>query len=189
MLSRLCKLDACVPVFISPQIHQLSTLFSHAKNRFLARIFLPIPRLGIPLLKMTDGPAGVRSAPASSFPSGLAASFDPKIVPAVGRAIAEETKAKRKNVLLAPCVNLVPCVNIERVPLWGRDFGCFGEVPFLAAQMSVAYIKGVQSENVGATVKHFAANNQEENRHTINVRIDERALREIYLPAFKNSLL
>ena len=145
---------------------------------------VPIPRLGIPSLKMTDGPAGVRSAPASSFPSGaaLAASFDPKIVHAIGRAIAEETKAKGKNVLLAPCV------NIERVPLWGRNFECFGEDPFLAAQMSVAYIKGVQSENVVATVKHFAANNQEENRHTIDVRIDERALREIYLPAFKASV-
>ena len=88
---------------------------------------VPIPRLGIPSLKMTDGPAGIRNAPASSFPSGaaLAASFDPQIARAVGRAIAEETKAKGKNVLLAPCV------NIERVPLWGRNFECFGEDPYL----------------------------------------------------------
>lgn len=145
---------------------------------------VPIPRLGIPSLKMTDGPAGVRSAPASSFPSGaaLAASFDPQIVRAVGRAIAEETKAKGKNVLLAPCVNIV------RVPLWGRNFECFGEDPYLSAQMAIAYINGVQSENVVATVKHFAANNQEENRHTIDAIVDERALQEIYLPAFKASV-
>ena len=145
---------------------------------------VPIPRLGIPPLKMTDGPAGVRSAPASSFPSGaaLAASFDPDIVREVGRAIAEETKAKGKNVLLAPCV------NIERVPLWGRNFECFGEDPYLAGQMAIAYIKGVQSENVVATVKHFAANNQEENRHTIDAIVDERTLQEIYLPAFKDSV-
>ncbi len=142
---------------------------------------VPIPRLGIPSLKMTDGPAGIRNAPASSFPSGaaLAASFDPNIVYAVGKAIAEEAKAKGKNVLLAPCV------NIERVPLWGRNFECFGEDPFLSSQMAIAYIKGVQSQNVVATVKHFAANNQEENRHTIDARIDERALQEIYFPAFK----
>lgn len=145
---------------------------------------VPIPRLGIPSLKMTDGPAGVRTAPASSFPSGaaLAATFDPQIARAVGKAIAEEVKAKGKNVLLAPCV------NIERVPLWGRNFECFGEDPSLSAQMAAAYIKGVQSENVVATVKHFAANNQEENRHTIDARIDERTLQEIYLPAFKASV-
>lgn len=142
---------------------------------------VPIERLGIPALKMTDGPAGIRNAPATSFPSGsaLAASFDPKIVYAVGQAIAQEAKAKGKNVLLAPCV------NIQRVPLWGRNFECFGEDPFLSGQMAVAYIKGVQAESVIASVKHFAANNQEQDRMTIDVRADERTLNEIYFPAFK----
>lgn len=145
---------------------------------------VPIERLGIPALKMTDGPVGVRLAPATSFPSSvaLAATFDPKILYIVGQAIAEETKAKDKNVLLGPCV------NIQRSPHGGRNFESFGEDPFLAATMSVAYIKGMQSENVIASVKHFAANNQEQDRMTIDVRIDERALNEIYFPAFKASV-
>jgi beta-glucosidase len=142
---------------------------------------VPIPRLGIPSLKMTDGPVGVRQAPATSFPSSiaLAASFDTALIERVAQAIARETKAKGKNVLLGPCV------NIQRTPFAGRNFESFGEDPFLAAAMSVAYIKGIQSENVIPSVKHFAANNQEIDRHTIDVRVDERALHEIYFPAFK----
>jgi beta-glucosidase len=140
-----------------------------------------IKRLGIPALHMTDGPAGVRSGQATSFPSpvALAATFDPKMVYAVAKAIAQEAKAKGKNVLLAPCV------NIQRTPFGGRNFESFGEDPFLAARTAVAYIEGVQSENVIATVKHFAANNQEENRMTIDAKVDERALHEIFFPAFK----
>ena len=145
---------------------------------------VPIPRLGIPSLKMTDGPVGVRQAPATSFPSSiaLAASFDPDLIKRVAQAIAQETKAKGKNVLLGPCV------NIQRTPFGGRNFESFGEDPFLAAQAAVAYIKGIQSENVIPSVKHFAANNQEINRMTIDVRVDERALNEIYFPAFKASV-
>ncbi|HEY0458090.1 MAG TPA: glycoside hydrolase family 3 C-terminal domain-containing protein [Pyrinomonadaceae bacterium] len=140
-----------------------------------------IPRLGIPSLKMTDGPVGVRQAPATSFPSSiaLAASFDTGLIRRVAQAIAEETKAKGKNVLLGPCV------NIQRTPFGGRNFESFGEDPYLAAQMAVAYIKGIQSENVIPSVKHFAANNQEINRMTIDARVDERALNEIYFPAFR----
>ncbi|MEZ5424870.1 MAG: glycoside hydrolase family 3 C-terminal domain-containing protein [Pyrinomonadaceae bacterium] len=143
-----------------------------------------IERLGIPALHMTDGPAGVRIAPASSFPSGmaLAATFDPEIVSAVGRAIAEEAKAKNFNVLLGPAV------NIQRVPQAGRNFETYGEDPFLAARMSVGYIRGVQSENVIAVVKHYAANNQETDRHTIDTIVDQRTLHEIYFPAFKASV-
>ena len=141
----------------------------------------PIGRLGIPSLRMVDGPAGVRAAPATAFPAGvaLAASFDPDRVLAVGGAIAREAKAKGKNVLLAPTVNIL------RAPHAGRNFESFGEDPFLAARMAVAYVKGVQAEGVIAAVKHFAANNQEIERHTIDVRIGERALHEIYLPAFR----
>ena len=145
---------------------------------------VPIPRLGIPSLKMTDGPVGVRQAPATSFPSSiaLAASFDSALIERVARAIAQETKAKGKNVLLGPCV------NIQRTPFGGRNFESFGEDPFLAAQMAVAYIKGMQSENVIPSVKHFAANNQEIDRMTIDVQVDERVLNEIYFPAFKASV-
>ncbi len=145
---------------------------------------VPIPRLGIPSLKMTDGPVGVRQAPATSFPSSiaLAASFDTELIKRVAQAIARETKAKGKNVLLGPCV------NIQRTPLGGRNFESFGEDPFLAARMSVAYINGIQSENVIPSVKHFAVNNQEIDRMTIDVRVDERALHEIYFPAFKASV-
>jgi len=140
-----------------------------------------IKRLGIPALRMTDGPAGVRTGQATSFPSpvALAATFDPEMVYAVGKAIAQEAKAKGKNVLLAPCV------NIQRTPFGGRNFESFGEDPYLAARMAVGYIKGVQSENVMATVKHFAANNQEVNRMTIDAKVDERSLHEIFFPAFK----
>ena len=142
---------------------------------------VPLPRLGIPALRMTDGPAGIRTGPATSFPAGvaLAASFDPALVEEVGAAIAREAKAQGKNVLLAPCV------NIQRAPHAGRNFESFGEDPFLAARMSVAYTRGVQAEGVMAAVKHYAANNQERERHTIDVRVDERTLHEIYFPAFK----
>jgi beta-glucosidase len=142
---------------------------------------VPVPRLGIPALHMTDGPAGIRTGPATSFPAGvaLAASFDPVLVEQVGAAIAREAKAQGKNVLLAPCV------NIQRSPHAGRNFESFGEDPLLAARMSVAYTRGVQAEGVMAAVKHYAANNQERERHTIDVRVDERTLHELYFPAFK----
>jgi beta-glucosidase len=142
---------------------------------------LPVPRVGIPALHMTDGPAGIRTGPATSFPAGvaLAAGFDPDLVERVGAAIAREAKAQGKNVLLAPCV------NIQRAPHAGRNFESFGEDPFLAARIAVAYTRGVQSEGVMASVKHFAANNQERERHTIDVRVDERTLHELYFPAFR----
>ncbi len=143
-----------------------------------------IKRLGIPAFHMTDGPVGVRIAPATSFPSGigLAATFDPKIIYAVGKAIAQEAKAKNFNVLLGPAM------DIQRVPQAGRNFESYGEDPFLASEMAVSYINGIQSENVVAVAKHFAANNQEENRHTINAIVDERTLHEIYFPPFRASV-
>ena len=141
----------------------------------------PLPRLGIPAMAMADGPAGVRAEQSTAFPApvALAASWDPELVEQVGAAIAREARAHGKNVLLAPCV------NIHRVPLGGRNFESYGEDPFLAARMAVAYVKGVQSQHVMATVKHFACNNQETERKSIDVKVDERTLNEIYLPAFK----
>jgi beta-glucosidase len=141
----------------------------------------PVERLGIPALKMVDGPAGVRQGQATAFPApiALAATWNPELAESVGRAVARETKAKGGNVLLAPCV------NIHRTPFGGRNFESFGEDPYLAGRLAVAYVRGVQGERVIATVKHFACNNQEHERLNINVEVDERALNEIYLPAFK----
>jgi len=140
-----------------------------------------IAEYGIPEFKMADGPLGVRWDQSTAFPAGisLAASWDPKITERVGIAIGKETKAKGRDVILAPCV------NIARLPMGGRNFESFGEDPFLASRMAVSYIKGVQSERVAATVKHFAVNNQEHERMTVDVQVSERALREIYFPAFK----
>ena len=143
-----------------------------------------IKRLGIPALHMTDGPVGVRIGPATSFPSGiaLASTFDPKIIYEVGKAIAQEAKAKNFNVLLGPAM------DIQRVPHSGRNFESYGEDPFLASVMAVNYINGIQSESVIAVAKHFAANNQEVDRHTIDAIVDERTLNEIYFPPFRASV-
>jgi beta-glucosidase len=152
-----------------------------------------VPRLGIPSIKMADGPMGIRSwagpskitksSPFNStaFPAGiaLAATWDPAVAQSVGQAIGQEVRAIGRDMILGPTV------NIQRVPLWGRNFEGYGEDPYLAAQMGVAYIKGVQGEGVIATVKHFDANNQEFERHRVDEAIDERTLQEIYFPAFK----
>lgn len=140
-----------------------------------------IARLGIPSLNMTDGPVGVRWDKSTAFPVSIAmaATWNPELVGKVGGALAREAKAKGRYMLLGPCV------NINRVPHGGRNFESFGEDPYLAARMAVAYVKGVQAEKVAASTKHFAANNQEWERTTINARVDERTLHEIYFPAFK----
>ncbi len=141
----------------------------------------PIPRLGIPELKMSDGPLGVRWEKSTAFPAGIAmsATWDTSLIHKVGEAIGEETKGHGRDVILGPCV------NIARIPQGGRNFESFGEDPYLSARMGVSYIEGVQSKNVAATVKHFAVNNQEYERMFVNVNVDERTLNEIYLPAFK----
>ncbi len=140
-----------------------------------------IERLGIPSLTMADGPHGVRKGSATYFPTAVSmgASWNTALVEQVGAAIAHELRAKGIDMILGPCV------NIHRFPLGGRNFESFSEDPFHAARMAVACIKGVQAENKGACVKHFAANNQETDRTTVSADVDERTLREIYLPAFK----
>ncbi len=153
-------------------------------------------RLGIPSIRMSDGPLGIRSwsGPSSqmraedarekvqttAFPAGvaMAATWDTELVQSEGQAIAQEMKALGRDMILGPTV------NINRTPLWGRNFEGYGEDPYLTSRLGVAYIKGVQGEGVIATVKHFDANNQEFERHRINAVIDERALHEIYFPAF-----
>ncbi len=156
----------------------------------------PIERLGIPAIKMADGPLGVRNwmgssaitnaatAPkitSTSFPSGvaMAATWDTALVAREAQAIAQETKALGRDMILGPTV------NINRVPLWGRNFEGYGEDPYLTSRLGVAYIQAVQAEGVIPSVKHFAANNEEFERHRIDAHIDARTLHEIYLPAFK----
>lgn len=154
-----------------------------------------IPRLGIPSIKMSDGPLGVRNwtGPSSvtmrephavtttAFPSGiaLASTWDTALANRVARAVGQETKAFGRDMILGPTV------NINRVPLWGRNFEGFGEDPYLAARLAVAWVKGVQAEGVIPAVKHFDANNEEFERHRIDEKIDVRTLNEIYFPAFK----
>lgn len=141
-----------------------------------------VPRLGIPSFKMADGPIGVRNyGPATTMAGGiaLAATWDPALAEKVGATLGADARAKGVHFLLGPGV------NIYRAPNNGRNFEYFGEDPWLASRIAVAYIKGVQSEHVSATIKHFLGNNSEFDRHNTDSVIDERALREIYLPVFE----
>ncbi|MBA2608403.1 MAG: glycoside hydrolase family 3 C-terminal domain-containing protein, partial [Actinobacteria bacterium] len=146
-----------------------------------------IERLGIPALKVSDGPAGVRGAhvsggpPSLSFPCGtaLGATWDPELTHDVGVALAAELRSKGATVILAPTVNL------HRTPLAGRNFECYSEDPFLTARLSAAYIRGVQSQGMATTVKHFVGNDSEFERFTMSSEIPERALRELYLVPFE----
>lgn len=150
---------------------------------------MPVERLGIPSLVMTDGPHGVRAVPggnrktgpATSFPTGIAmaASWDTKLIEETGIALAEETRALGCNILLGPCINII------RHPITGRNFETYSEDPYLAGQIGAAYVRGLQSRRIGACVKHFACNNQEIERFRGNSVVDERTLREIYLAAFE----
>ncbi len=145
-----------------------------------------IKRLGIPELRMTDGPAGVRldTCKSMAFPApiAMAATWDTALVNRVGAGIARETKGHARHVILGPCV------NIARLPLGGRVFESYGEDPFLTSRMAVSYIEGVQKEGVAATVKHFAVNNEEIDRTYVDAIVGRRALNEIYFPAFKAAI-
>src|SRR5689334_6466304 len=141
-----------------------------------------VPRLGIPSFNMSDGPSGVRSpGPSTAYAAGigLAATWDPDLALEVGRQLGRDARARGSRYLLGPGV------NIYRAPMNGRNFEYFGEDPWLGSRIAVGYIRGVQEESVSATVKHFAGNNSEFARHTSDSQIEERALREIYLPIFE----
>jgi beta-glucosidase len=163
----------------------------HASSSFTSG---GVPRLGIPELVTSDGPHGVRpehgrdwNLDNNSLDSGtylptgvcLAATWNPQLGYAYGSVLGSEAKFRGKNVMLGPGINII------RTPLNGRNFEYQSEDPFLVSKMVVGYIKGVQAQGVSACVKHYAANNQEIRRHTIDVQMSERALREIYLPGFK----
>ncbi len=149
-----------------------------------------IERFGIEPVTMTDGPHGVRSDLAETgrkaglttvFPTGvsMASSWNPELIEKVGAVLGEETLAMECDILLGPCVNIV------RHPLSGRNFESYSEDPYLAGEIGVAYVNGVQSQGAGTSLKHFAANNQEIERKRGNSIVDERTLREIYLPQFE----
>lgn len=164
----------------------------HAQSKFSSP---GVPRLGIPENWMTDGPHGIREEvmwdewygaqwtndSCIAFPAltALAATWNPEMAALYGKSIGEEARYRNKNVLLGPGV------NIYRLPLNGRNFEYMGEDPYLTSRMVVPYIQEVQKNGVAACVKHFALNNQELHRGHINVKVDDRALYEIYLPAFK----
>ena len=138
-----------------------------------------VPRLGVPRIKMADGPIGVRNyGPATTMAGGiaLAATWDPQLAVRVGTELGRDARAKGVNFLLGPGVNLY------RAPMNGRNFEYLGEDPFLASRIAVGYIDGVQSQGVSATIKHFMGNNSEFDRHNTDDQIDERTLRELYLP-------
>ncbi len=137
---------------------------------------------GFPRLKMSDGPEGVRSwGPSTAYAGGiaLAANWDPALAERMGEAIGDDARARGVHFLLGPAM------NIYRAPMNGRNFEYLGEDPFLAGRVAAAYVRGVQSQGVVATAKHFAANNSEFDRYNISSDMDERTLREIYLPAFE----
>ncbi len=155
----------------------------------------PVERLGLPEMTVADGPHGVRrvadidtlvaaSLPATCFPTAscTASTWDVDLVRELGQALAEECIALKVDVVLGPGVNM------KRTPLGGRNFEYYSEDPYLAGQVAAAFINGVQSRGVGTSLKHYAVNNQEFRRMTINAELDERALREIYLSAFETAV-
>lgn len=164
----------------------------HANGKFRAG---GVPRLGVPPLWTSDGPQGIReelgidswspagwtSDFATAMPVGiaLAATWNVQLAEAYGRTVAEEARARGKHVILGPAL------NIQRTPLCGRNYDYFGEDPWLAGRITVGYVKGMQAEQTIACLKHYALNNQETDRGTIDVQVEERPLREIYLPAFE----
>ncbi|WP_434212556.1 family 78 glycoside hydrolase catalytic domain [[Pseudomonas] boreopolis] len=154
----------------------------------------PVERLGIPSLRLSDGPHGLRrqpqggdhlglydSDPATCFPTaaGLASSWDVELLEQVGTALGREARAAGVHVLLGPGL------NIKRSPLCGRNFEYFSEDPLLSGRLGAAWVHGVQGQGVGASLKHYAVNNQETDRMRVDAQVDERTLREIYLPAFE----
>ncbi len=153
-----------------------------------------VERLGIPSVMVTDGPHGLRkqageadhvglndSVPATCFPpaAGLASTWDPALLERIGEALGRECRAEEVAVLLGPGINM------KRTPLCGRNFEYFSEDPRLAGVLGTALVRGIQSQGVGTSLKHFAANNQETDRMTVSADVDERTLRELYLPAFE----
>ena len=150
----------------------------------------PIERVGIPSMRVSDGPVGARGTdfngpPSVNTPCGtsLAATFDPELIEDIGHLLGKETLAKGARVLLAPTVNL------HRTPVGGRNFECMSEDPYLTSEIAVAYVNGLQAEGVASCIKHYIGNDTEFERNTIDSRIDEKTLREMYLAPFEAAVL
>ncbi len=171
-------------------LQEKCTLIHGDKNRTAAyddgfHIF-PIERLGIPEIRMADGPQGVRNKTRSTYyPCGisLAASWNKDIVHGVGSGIGTDARARGVAIMLCPGV------NIYRAALCGRNFEYYGEDPYLASETALAYITGIQEKGVMSTIKHFALNNQEYDRHSVSSNADERTMNEIYFPAFRKAVV
>jgi len=188
-------IDAKISAIIQKLTLEEKIAMLHANGLFSSA---GVKRLGIPDLMSADGPLGVREETlpgwkpanlttdsATFFPNGsaLAATWNPDLAYRFGRDMGEEARARGKHVMLAPAF------NITRTPLNGRTYEYFSEDPLLNSKLAVPFVKGMQSQNVAACVKHFAVNNQEVERGRVDVEIDERTLREIYLPAFKAAIV
>jgi beta-glucosidase len=188
------SIDAKISSIIKQMTLEEKIAMLHANSLFSSP---GVKRLGIPDLRCDDGPLGIREEvlpgwgsanlttdSATFFPNGsaLAATWNPDLAYRFGHDMGEEARARGKQIILAPAF------NITRTPLNGRTYEYYSEDPFLNARLAVQAVKGIQSQHVAACVKHFAVNNQEVDRGRIDVQIDERALREIYLPAFKASI-
>ena len=161
-------------------------LVSGKKDKFFT---YPVERLGVPEINMADGPQGVRNygslkVNSTYYPCGIAvaASFNREVAKGVGTGIGYDAKARGVGIMLCPGV------NIYRSPLCGRNFEYMGEDPYLASETAVNYISGIQERGVMSTIKHFAANNQEFDRHMVSSNVDERTLNEIYFPAFRKAV-
>jgi beta-glucosidase len=183
--------DHVLPVRLSPTLAEKVALTAGRDYWHLT----PVPALDVPSILVCDGPHGVRkqrnlngfdptAVPATCFPtaSALAATWDVELLEEIGAALGEEARAEGVSVLLGPGA------NIKRSALCGRNFEYFSEDPYLSSRLAAAWIRGVQSTGVGASLKHFAANNQEHRRYTVDALVDERALREIYLASFEHAV-
>jgi beta-glucosidase len=199
-LLQLCLIALAIPAFATAlSAQQASSLdLEHRIDNMLSRLTLeqkiqllggvstwythPEPSIGLASIRLSDGPAGLRSGiPAIAYPApiALAATWDPTLAEQMGIALGHDARARGVDVLLGPGV------DIARAPMGGRNFEYMGEDPWLASRIAVAYIEGVQAQGISATIKHYALNDEEYNRHNSNSDADERTLREIDLPAFE----
>jgi len=172
-------IDKRVDAILSKMTLEEKITYIGGINDFFIR---PMPRVGIPEFKMSDGPMGVHDyGPTTAYPAGiaLAATWDTELARCVGAMMGDDARARGVHFILGPGV------NIYRAPMCGRNFEYFGEDPFLASRMAVSIVGGIQSRHVIATIKHFMGNNQEFDRNNMSSDMDERTMREIYLPTFE----
>jgi beta-glucosidase len=190
--SELLKYDNQIDTIISQMTLEEKIDMLHGKHMFTSS---GIERLGIADMVYTDGPFGIREEmepnswtplgwendKATFFPTGsaLAATWSPELAYAYGTGMAREARMRGKDMLLGPAI------NIQRIPTGGRTYEYLSEDPFLSSELSVGYVEGVQDNGVASCIKHYALNNQENNRGSVNVIVDQRAMREIYLPPFQ----